>query len=62
MAYKTAAQADQSVTSHEEVAAPAPNKRIKLRNTKRANGQIGGIAKPLAKDVDVWLAKGWVRD
>ena len=38
---------------------PAAPKRISVTNTNPANGTIGTIAKPLAKDVAQWTANGW---
>ncbi len=57
MARKKAAAAAQETTTD----APNTPKRVKLRNTKAANGKVGAIAHPLTKDVAAWLAKGWVR-
>ncbi len=56
MARKKAAAADQETTTD----APNTPKRVKLRNTKRSNGQIGAIARPLTKDADKWRSIGWV--
>lgn len=57
MAAKKPAQADPKPTQ-----APKKSQRVSVKNTNRANGPIGAIARPLAKDIDVWLAKGWVKD
>lgn len=35
------------------------SKRVKLKNTKPGNGEVGGIAHPLTKDAPTWLAVGW---
>ena len=40
---------------------PAKPKRVKLRNTKAANGTVGAIANPLEKDAAAWLNIGWVK-
>lgn len=42
-------------------AAPQKPKRVELVNTDRRNGVIGEIARPLEKDIDAWLGKGWKR-
>ena len=42
-------------------APPAKPKRVKLKNTRPGNGEIGGIAMPLEKDVPAWEQRGWVR-
>lgn len=57
MADKKSAQADPKPMQE-----PKKPQRVKVKNAKRSNGPIGVIARPLAKDVDVWLAKGWVKD
>ncbi|MFY0682616.1 MAG: hypothetical protein JXR13_18735 [Thalassovita sp.] len=36
-------------------------RRVAVVNKHRRNGPIGAQAKPLEKDVNAWLAKGWVR-
>ncbi|MEP1330558.1 hypothetical protein [Pseudophaeobacter sp.] len=41
--------------------APAKPERVELVNTKRQNGTVGAIARPLEKDVAAWLGKGWQR-
>lgn len=33
--------------------------RVSLTNTKRANGKVGAIAKPLASEKETWIAAGW---
>ena len=59
MPSKTTDQADTDAI--ETPKAPAKPKRVKLRNTKAANGTVGAIATPLEKDAPKWLAAGWVR-
>lgn len=41
--------------------APSKPKRVKMRNTRADNGEIGGIAQPWEKDVPAWEAAGWER-
>lgn len=55
MTRKKTAPAEQDATPE------AKPKRVALRNTNRANGEVGAIAKPLEKDVAAWLALGWVK-
>ena len=56
MARKKPAPADQEAIED----TPTKPERIRLRNTRAGNGEIGGIATPLAKDADKWRAIGWV--
>lgn len=61
MARKKTATADQEPMEQDAAPkAPAKPKRVKLRNTKAANGQIGAIATPLQKDAAAWRAIGWI--
>lgn len=59
MAQTNTAKADQSATK-DTATKPATAKRVRLKNTKAANGKIGDIATPLQKDAAKWRAIGWV--
>lgn len=50
----------QTTSTEDAKAANAPE-RVKMRNTRPGNGQIGAEANPLAKDVATWEANGWER-
>lgn len=41
---------------------PKPDEKVKVINHNPGNGEIGGVATPIAADLDAWIAAGWVRD